>query len=198
MTFAVLACVGLAALLTLGDSGGGGRGFGILLCGSYVNPQTGSLTEVWADLSVDREVFCGTRIGYIANVRIQDKPSEEAAPTGIGTRTNALANVRGRFESLCEQLGCPGTAELFDEALASPSGRASRIDWWRYPLAVLHGSSPYIFACSIVGLTVCVWRDGRAWRRRDRQTRGLCAKCGYKLEGLPTFVCPECGTARGA
>ncbi|MGD8450782.1 MAG: hypothetical protein PVJ57_03090 [Phycisphaerae bacterium] len=45
---------------------------------------------------------------------------------------------------------------------------------------------------------------GTSWRclscgtviwRRDRQNDAVCAECGYPRQGLPTAICPECGTA---
>jgi hypothetical protein len=34
-------------------------------------------------------------------------------------------------------------------------------------------------------------------RRRRRQRKGLCVRCGYNLTGNVSGVCPECGTEAG-
>jgi hypothetical protein len=31
-------------------------------------------------------------------------------------------------------------------------------------------------------------------RQRRRVSRPSCGKCGYAVRGLPTFICPECGS----
>lgn len=41
----------------------------------------------------------------------------------------------------------------------------------------------------------CAW--GAAWRlfpEQDERSRNRCLRCGYDIRGLPTDVCPECGT----
>ncbi len=61
------------------------------------------------------------------------------------------------------------------------------------PLGYLHNAAALLvlggFACSLLWV-------GDAWRsetRRDRLRRGLCAGCGYPMDGLREPVCPECG-----
>lgn len=44
---------------------------------------------------------------------------------------------------------------------------------------------------------LCVPSSIREWRRAERARklrRGVCPKCGYRLEGLMAEECPECGT----
>jgi predicted RNA-binding Zn-ribbon protein involved in translation (DUF1610 family) len=38
----------------------------------------------------------------------------------------------------------------------------------------------------------------REMKLKADRARGLCASCGYKLRGLSTPVCPECGVDRRA
>jgi len=43
-------------------------------------------------------------------------------------------------------------------------------------------------------LWYCIWSLKTKFSKRRFGTRGLCAKCGYNLEGNTSGVCPECGT----
>jgi len=51
-------------------------------------------------------------------------------------------------------------------------------------------TSGVIIAAILLTIGFLVWQIKR---RRARQP-GVCAKCGYNVTGLPTFICPECGS----
>src|SRR5437868_12809630 len=49
----------------------------------------------------------------------------------------------------------------------------------------------------ILGAVFVVALAGAAYarrRRREVSTEPVCAGCGYAVRGLPTFICPECGS----
>ena len=46
-------------------------------------------------------------------------------------------------------------------------------------------------------LSLCTLMPLTGWRRRRREQRGLCVRCGYNLTGNVSGVCPECGAAAG-
>lgn len=62
------------------------------------------------------------------------------------------------------------------------------------------------WVCNVISILValligygllCVPTSVREWRWAERERklrRGVCPKCGYRLEGLTSEKCPECGT----
>lgn len=70
-------------------------------------------------------------------------------------------------------------------------------DQWHRRLDVAKASAPWWAITATLALLPLVWLAafaGRALRRRQRQSRGLCRACGYDLRAS-AGRCPECGHA---
>jgi hypothetical protein len=51
-----------------------------------------------------------------------------------------------------------------------------------------------ILALCLTALSVLPALLSRIWRFPSRYLEGVCGRCGYSLHGLPSAVCPECGS----
>jgi hypothetical protein len=56
------------------------------------------------------------------------------------------------------------------------------------------GSEQNVFV--VVMIAAAMWLTARVWRRlaARRPSFSRCANCGYSTAGLPTWICPECGS----
>jgi len=106
-------------------------------------------------------------------------------------------------------VGLPLRAMAMRRAVvAQPAGLQLIVDgafvWWRdgWPQPLPTQVLPLGFALDTLlaaGVVLGVVEGVRFARRRSRQRRGRCPKCGYDRRGLASHAaaCPECGTAVG-
>lgn len=122
-------------------------------------------------------------------VRCREYP-EQAARSDIplASRDEAMAEAHALLYLRCAAIGEPGAADLFDEALASPSGEAVRAYLGRYPAAVL---LLLAYAFYFAGMAAAMLATVASLLLR-RPAAGVCIHCGYNCAGLaPDGKCPS-------
>ncbi len=73
-------------------------------------------------------------------------------------------------------------------------GRKSVRSGWRIIVPYQFVWTGMLLNTAVYGLALALLVAGHAWVRRTRRVRrGQCAACGYRLTGLRSRRCPECG-----
>ncbi len=120
---------------------------------------------------------------------------------GWPPRLMTIRASAGVFEFTAHAMHAGGRSVAAIDLRESRSFGPPRFDWtwWpirRTPASRAPGSRVIEFRVPVWFLAPTLAIGGAAGLRRFRPKPppGLCTNCGYSLAGLPTSVCPECGT----
>ena len=164
-----------------------------IMCGRYPDDRDGWVRTLGGGITVRVHRLWGLRIGVDAEVVLIEGRAAGGTPN-VKNHDAAVEVARRYFAGQCEEAGLPSAAAIFDEAVESPTNRASMRVWWRYPIAIGFGAGPWVMAASVAGVVLSLLA---IWRIRRREAmRGRCPRCGYDQIGLSGFNCPECGWIR--
>jgi hypothetical protein len=180
-----------------------GMGGGGLMCGYYTDPSTGLTQMMTGRFFVGRRRWLNEPVAEVASVTLVSAPYAGGNPD-LMPKADCIDIARKAMLRDAASCDLPGADALVESALTSPAGVAEQASWWRYLLAVLRRTGPFMTILGCAGLVVYLQLESRRKKRSALEGVGgtLCAHCGYLLAGLAVgdgrtarTVCPECGKA---